>query len=105
MTFFGDLREVGLGVASRVQAFIASARRTPAAVLGRRLTVFGALIAASALVFPAAFLQSWWFYVVAGTALAGAFWPRTSLVGVTIGALVALHVILTLADEGTPPLW
>lgn len=105
MTFLNELREVGGGIASHVRAGVASARRTTAAMLGLRLTVLGSLLVASALVFPADFLLSRWFYVLAATALVAALWPRGAVVGFAIGILVTLYAVLTWAGEGTPPLW
>jgi len=86
-----DLRYAGLGLLSRIQATIATLRRTTGVVLGLRLLVCGALLAAFALSVPPALL---WLpaapAVAVGLALPAALFPRTRMVGfalVTIGAL------------------
>jgi hypothetical protein len=106
MTAIGtDLRDLGVGIGSRVMAFLASVRRTTPAVLLLRLLVTGPLLAAGALALPEAVTFSRRFIAVAVLAvLAGAF-PRTRIVGTALLAIGAAYFVTSFAGSGSLALW
>jgi hypothetical protein len=104
--FASDLRDVGIGIASRGRAFAAALRRTTAAVLLLRLLVFGALLAATALAVPAEFIFTRPFLLAVLAAGAPALFPRTRMVGFCLIGITVLWVLATnLFDDGAPAAW
>jgi hypothetical protein len=102
MSFFGtDLRDAGLGLASRVRAGVAGLRRITAAVALLRLIVAGSLVVASALALPVSVTLTRTFLLFIGLAVAAALAPRTHAVSVALVTIVGLWAVLA-QDR---PLW
>lgn len=97
-----DLREVGLGLISRVRSALATLRRTTPAVALLRLLIVGPLLAAWTLVVP---LSPLLLFVGLVLALAAALFPRTRAVGfalVTIGGIWLATTTMLIVDVSLP---
>jgi hypothetical protein len=106
MTAIGaDLRDLGVGIASRVMAFVASVRRTTPAVLLLRVLVTGPLLAAGALALPPDVTISQRFIPVAVLAVLSGVLPRTRIVGATLLAIAAAYFVTSSATSGSLALW
>ena len=100
-----DLRDVGLGVASRVRSGAATLRRTSPTVLLLRVLIAGALVAAWTMTVPTRLLLSpWALLAMLVPALAAALFPRTRAVGFALVTTAGAWLGLTMSSAASPSL-
>jgi hypothetical protein len=101
----GDLRALGVGLASRVRAGFIVLRRTTPALMLLRLLVFGAMVAGFALAVGWDGVASRAFVLAVTGALAAALFPRTWVVTAALLTAGAAWLFATTAGPVEPALW